>query len=116
MNDDTKILQARAQLDRAVSNLDSMTTARLRAARLRALAAADARRARFASWLPLSSAIAATLVAVTVATLLWSGAPEPLTMTAATEDAEWLLVKENPELFNDQLEFYDWLADNSDAS
>ncbi len=115
MNDDTKLQHARARLDRAASELDPTTTARLRAIRLHALATAETRAARFTWWIPLSGAVAATLVAVTVATLWWH-TPEPVTVTAA-DDAEWLLAtKEGPELFTEQLEFYDWLADDSDAS
>ena len=117
MNDDRKLSRARALLDQAASELDSNTTARLRAMRLRAVDAAAARHARRAIWwTPLpAAAIAATVVAVTIA-VLWTRMPEPA-VTTATEDAEWILAaKDNPELFSEQLEFYDWLADDNDAS
>jgi hypothetical protein len=106
---------ARTRLDRAAAELDTAIITRLRAARLRTVAAAKARRpARIMGWLPLSAATAAMLVAVTVA-LLWWRVPEPVTMTTATEDFEWLLAKESPDVFN-ELEFYHWLGDEHDAS
>jgi hypothetical protein len=111
MNDDDKF---RAQLDRAASDLDPTITARLRAARLHAVGAADARRGRALWWQPLSAAVAATLIAVTVG-LLWWQTPEPL-MTTESDDMELLLAREHPELFSEQLEFYDWLSDDGDAS
>jgi hypothetical protein len=117
MSDDEKIRQARARLDRVADNLDSLTVARLRAARLRAVAAAgEAGKSRMHLWwLPLSTAVAATLVAVTVA-LLWWRAPEPEMMATATDDIELLTARETPDFFNEQLEFYHWLGDDQDAS
>jgi hypothetical protein len=134
---------ARTQLDRAAAKLDTTIVTRLRAARLHAVATAgetgmsrmhltciravervkrvlfhpgrqpERRPGRAIGWLPLCAATAAALVAVTV-TLLWWHMPEPAAMTAVTEDFEWLLAKESPDLL-DELEFYHWLGDEPDA-
>src|SRR6266566_5165905 len=108
--DDATLRQARAELERAADQLDELTLARLRAARLCALEAAETRRPwRLTSWaLPLSSAAVATLVAVTV-TLLWTRAPDPTApgniVAASNDDLDLVVTKESPDLFNEQLEF-----------
>jgi len=113
MNDDDKFLQLGTLLDRAADEIDAATSIRLRAARRHAVAAAERRRERSAWWLPLSGAVTAGLVAVALAFFWWS-TMDPM-MTAA-EDVEWLTAKESPDLFSEQLEFYHWLDDESDAS
>lgn len=106
---------ARTRLNRAAAELDAAIVARLRAARLHAVAETEKRRPwlGIGGWLPLSAATAAVLVAVTVA-LLWWRAPTPV-VTAATEDFEWVLTKESPDFFK-ELEFYGWLEDEHDAT
>ncbi len=114
MIDNDELNHARTRLDQAAAELDTPITARLRAARLRAIAVVETRRGtRTTWWMPLSAAAAAGLVAVTVA-LLWWSAPEPAAMSAAAEDLEWLMVKDSTDLFDD-LEFYHWLEDEPDA-
>jgi hypothetical protein len=104
---------ARAQLNRAASELDEFTVARLRAARKRALAAAGARRAvRAGWWLPLTGAALATLVAVGVTTDWWR-APAPAAIAAA-DDFELLAATEGPEFF-DNIDFFHWIGDERDA-
>lgn len=103
------------ELERAATSLDELTVARLRAARLRAVAAAEARRpSRMAWWLPLPAAALVALIAVTT-TLMLARGPEP-TMTAAGDDVDWLIATgEAPDFFKEQLEFYHWLGDEPDA-
>jgi hypothetical protein len=122
MSDNDDLRHLRAQLDRAAAELDAPTAARLRAARLRAVAAAEAGRAGhglrdLVSWPAFSAALAATLVVAT-AIALWWPAPDPAALVAATapEDVEWLIARDSPELFAEQLEFYDWLGEQNDAS
>lgn len=115
-DEDTRNKNRTAPLDRAAAELDTTVTARLRAARLRAVTAAETRRARrVAGWLPLSAAVAATVTAVAVGVLWWQ-TPTPVTIAENGEDVEWLLAKESPELFSEQIEFYHWLEDDNDAS
>jgi len=114
---DGKLRGARRLLDQAASGLDTVVTARLTAARRQAVEAAEVRRGGgYSAWgPPLSAAVAATLVVAVTLGLLWR-APEPPLITAATEDIEWLTAKESPDLFSEQLEFYDWLGDDNGAS
>ncbi|GEM_PF-3413636 len=105
----------RAQLEHAAAELEGPIVLRLRAARLQAVAAAEARHASRATWwLPLSTAAAATLVAVTLVTLWWR-APDSTIIGAAPEDMEMLTSRETPDLVNEQIEFYHWLGDEEDA-
>jgi hypothetical protein len=96
----------RAQLDRRAAELDDMTVARLRAARKRALAAAEEKHA--ARWLPWSMAAAAVLV-LTLGITLQLRAPDNI-IAAAPDDVDLLLVKDSPD-FTDELEFYRWLEE-----
>jgi hypothetical protein len=106
--------RARAQLNRAVDDLDELSVARLRAGRKRAVAAAGARRhLRPVWWLPLSSAAVAALVTITVATDWWRAPPVSPAMTSA-EDIELLATSEEPEFFHD-IDFYTWIEDQRDA-
>jgi hypothetical protein len=95
--------------------LDELTIARLRAMRLNALAAAKDRR-RGWRWRFAGGFVAAGL-ALGLAGVLWfkppadSGATPP-DVTVADLD---LLSSESPEFYSD-LEFYRWLATQSDAS
>jgi hypothetical protein len=101
----------RARLDRRAAELDDLTVARLRAARKRALAAADEKK-HAARWLPWSMAAAAVLV-LTLGITLQLRAPENI-IAAAPEDVDVLLVKDSPD-FTDELEFYRWLEEEQDA-
>lgn len=110
--DEDFLKRARQTLDRAADDIDELTAARLRAARLRALDAAPRRRP---AWLAVTgSAVAAGLVAV-VAGTLWFATPAPQPMPLAdADDLEMLTLIENPEFF-EELDFYDWLTDHDDA-
>ncbi len=96
---------------------DELTVARLRAARLRAL---DARRSRFLlpSWKAISGFATAGAVAA-LAGILWFNLPSDLPIPRGNEtaiaDIEMLATKESPEFYTD-IEFYDWLASEPDAS
>jgi hypothetical protein len=98
---------------------DELTVARLRAARLRAL---DAKRSRLLlpSWRTASGFAAAGVVAVLAGTL-WFGTPSDLPTPRGSEtaiaiaDIEMLATTESPEFYTD-IEFYDWLATEPDAS
>jgi hypothetical protein len=110
--------KAKTLLDRRIVEIDELTSARLRAVRLRALEAAETRRAkRIVWWQPLSAVALAGLIAVSISLDWWRTASEPTAAVAvAADDMDWLLDKESPDLVNDQLEFYSWLSDDDDAS
>ena len=102
--DDDKhfVQQVKAHLDQHADDIDELTVARLRAARMQALEH-QPRRAR--SWLPMTGL--ATAAAAVLAVLLWQqGGGLP-----AGEDAwEILASGEDLELI-EEWEFYDWLED-----
>ncbi len=111
--------QARRLLDDAAQNLDADTVARLRAVRARAWQLAEqevrspAPKPRRRWWLPVGGLAVAGIV-LAVAGTLWFAAPggEPVT---GFEDVELLASKESPEFYT-ELEFYNWLADRTDAT
>lgn len=95
---------------------DDFTVARLRAARLRAL---EARRRPFLmSWQALGG-IATAGIAAALAGVLWLKAPSDLPSPRGSEtpvaDIELLTTKESPDFYT-ELDFYDWLASEADAS
>lgn len=100
---------ARQVLDTRARDLDEITSARLRAARLRALDARPVPRWR-SQWVALAGVATAAIAVVLVAGPLWlrPAGPPPLSV-AGLEDLELLSTREHPEFFGD-LEFYDWLA------
>lgn len=110
MSQDTENKHIRARLDRAASELDDFTVARLRAARKNALASVSQRPFAMFGWLPMSAA--ATMIIAIVVTTLWFQAPDPTGLAA--EELEWSLVRDDPDFFSD-LEFYDWLRHEQDA-
>lgn len=94
-----KIVQ---QLDKHAEQLDEITAARLKAARLQALATSPSRRP---VWTGLGMATAAGLLAVVFFWQYPTEAPiviDELDILASGEDLEML----------EDLEFYDWLAKN----
>lgn len=122
MTDDTdrKLeTQARRLLDDAAQNLDAETVARLRAARARAWQVAEqephmpAPRPRRRWWLPVGGLAVAGVVLV-IAGALWFAAPGGAPI-AGFEDVELLASKESPEFYA-ELEFYNWLANRTDAT
>jgi hypothetical protein len=110
--------QARRLLDDAAQNLDADTVARLRAARARAWQLAEqtprtAARPRSRWWLPVGGLAVAGIV-LAVAGTLWLAAPGGAPV-AGLEDVELLASKESPEFYA-ELEFYNWLANRTDAA
>jgi hypothetical protein len=114
--DEEFLKRARQTLDRAATDIDELTAARLRAARLRALDAAATTPRWRPAWLTVAgSAVAAGLVAIVVGTL-WFAVPTPHAPmpVADADDFELLTMAENPDFF-EELDFYEWLTDHDDA-
>ena len=112
MTDDKQtrfIAAAKTELDRSAQQLDELTTARLRAARQRAL---DARPRRLA-WLAAGGLATAALTATLVTFLLFAPAVAP--PASGLEQLDLLSENDGLELYRD-LEFYRWLADHTDAA
>jgi hypothetical protein len=114
---ESELLQAtRRLLEKSEREVDELTVARLRAVRLRALDAIA--HSRLASWWSLGG-IASAGIAAALAGLLWFNTPSELSAPSqhetASVDMELLATKENPEFYT-ELDFYDWLAGDADAS
>lgn len=112
MTDDKQtrfIAAAKATLDHSTQQLDALTIARLRAARLRAL---DTRPHR-PMWLAAGGLATAALTASLVAFLMFA----PIVAPPVSGFEQFVLLSENDdlELYRD-LEFYRWLADHADAT
>lgn len=110
-----KLLDAAAQLRReSERGLDELTIARLRAARLNAAAHSPGRRRFWA----FAGGVATAGMAFALAGVIWLRAPSELPDAPSTEpvlaDLE-LLATDSPEFYGN-LEFYEWLASQSDAS
>lgn len=99
-------------LDETLAQLDSLTVARLRAARAEALAGRSKPRLFSWSWLRLAS-WASALAAVLAIALWWGVASQP--EIDPLEDIE-LLASAEPLEFYEDLEFYHWLAIEDHAS
>jgi hypothetical protein len=106
---------ARRVLDEAAAHLDDVTLERLRAARERAVAAAQAgprpaRTRRPGLWWPLGVAVSASMVAA-VGAWLWFAQPADIgrSLVTSVDDLELLAQQETPDFYAD-LEFYRWLA------
>jgi hypothetical protein len=104
--------RTRAVFEASVEQLDAGTRARLRAARLAAVAELESRqRPAWQGWLPMAVAASAALVAV----LLWRApgeSPVPVASSGATEaiDAlEIVAAGDDLDLVAEDLEFYVWL-------
>lgn len=112
MTDDKEsrfIAAMKAELERGTQQLDALTTARLRAARRRAI---DARPRRLA-WLVAGGLATAALTATLVAFLVFTPAAAP--PISGLEQFDLLSENDGLELYRD-LEFYRWLAENADAA
>jgi len=103
------IAATKAALDRSTQQLDELTSARLRAARRRAL---DARPRRLA-WLAAGGLATAALTATLIAFLLFAPAVAP--PISGFEQFDLLSENDDLELYRD-LEFYRWLAEHADAA
>ncbi len=107
--------RARAQLDHDAAALDETTRVRLRAARLRALAAlegpASARRGFGAPRGLVATAAGAAVLALVVASWPQREGTEGA-LAVELDDVELLASADDLELYDD-LDFYRWLADDA---
>ena len=117
METEDKFLNAaKRALEVAEKNLDAGTVARLRAARRAAIGQGLRQPSRMRpSWLLPVGGFATAAIVFAVAGLLWFSAPNPILLQPNVSDIELLTAQENPEFFAD-LDFYDWLDNDSDAS
>jgi hypothetical protein len=106
-NDRQLANRLKQQLDGYEDNVDAITAARLQAARHRALAAVPAPRHRSAAWLPAGALAAAAVVVLTV--MIWHGDSAVSLPVIAVDDWEILAAGELQLI--EELEFYDWLAE-----
>ena len=111
-------VQARATLDKSLDDLDARTTARLQAIRKRTIAdyrenskGAQPRQ----KWIMSATALAATVVVAVLAVGIWQQSASDHNMMANLEDMSLLTDKEDFELY-EELEFYQWLADEQSTS
>ncbi len=116
METEDKFLNAaKRALDGAEKNLDAGTIARLRAARRAAIKQGLRQPSRrHPGWLLPVGGFATAAIVFVVAGLLWFSAPNSNLLQANVSDIELLTAHENPEFFAD-LDFYDWLDNDSDA-
>lgn len=118
IDEQTLLSAAKHTLEASVENLDQETIDRLAAIRLQALASADRNRKLSwlsASWLkPAGGFVTAAVLIASV--MLWSSnsvdGPAPL---AVLEDIKLLTDSEELEFYQD-LDFYQWLAVNEQAT
>ena len=106
-NDRQLATRLKQQLDRHEDDVDTLTALRLQAARRRALAAAPAPRRRFAYWFPAGAF--ATAAAVVLSVAIWRGDSAVSLPVVAADDWEILAAGELQLI--EELEFYDWLAE-----
>lgn len=99
-DDNRFIEQVKQQLDQQAEQLDELTTARLRTARLQALDVAHQPR-KF--WLPAFGT--ATAAAIALAVVVWHS---PAEWPGAFEDMDIMASGEDLELI-EEMDFYDWL-------
>jgi hypothetical protein len=104
----------------SVESLPARTRSRLTQARHAALEAAahpNARSARLRIWAPAFAAACALVLAVA----LWTGMPQRALMPAAVEhhsaleDLDIVASREDFELLDDDVDFYQWVAETPDA-
>lgn len=100
---------ARKVLDESAADIDEITAQRLRQIRREALAQASR-----AHWNWNYAGAAAAGIAV-VAVMLWPAQQQQLDTVASLEDLELLSAKEDIE-FYDQVEFYQWLDSDGEAT
>jgi hypothetical protein len=106
MSDEKFIESLRTELDRAANNLDAVTSAKLAAARARALDASA--RSPYSRWW-VAGGIGATAAVTAVATALFFSIPSPApTALAAIDDVELLARGEKPDFYLD-MDFYESL-------
>lgn len=107
--DERLVAMVKEHLDAGVDALDNRTTARLRAARLKAVESARGRRGwfRLPRWVAVGGF--ATAAAAILAVGVWlSDAPRE-SAVATADDLEIVAAQDQMQLYED-LEFYRWLA------
>jgi hypothetical protein len=110
--------RARELFDERVASLDPRIAMRLGAARRVALSELEARAARPfripGVWLPAGVLAASAVLAVAV----WIARPSPTALVAtdasALEEVEVLAAADEPELYNEDPDFYEWAANGDD--
>ncbi len=101
--------KVKRELDAAADDLDTLTQARLRSFRMRAMDEAERRKGiRFIIPRWLTAGGIATVCAMVVAVSIWFGTKQSLP-TNHPEDLEILAAQEQLDLYKD-LDFYTWLA------
>ncbi|MGB5339757.1 MAG: DUF3619 family protein [Gammaproteobacteria bacterium] len=105
-NDRQLITRLKRQLDVYEEDVDALTAARLQAARHRALAAVPAHN-RSAYWLPAGAFATVAVMVLTV--VLWRGDDAVPVPVLAADDWEILVAGELQLI--EELDFYDWLAE-----
>lgn len=107
------VSKIKTQLDQSVDRVDPSVMARLRSARYEALHSQPQR----APWLWPASAFATACSAILVALFLWGSPAEqaPPETVQIVEDVEVLIAADPIDLYED-LEFYEWLAEQEQAS
>lgn len=105
--EDAFVQRTRTLFDESVAALDGRTRSELNRRRHEALAAAGGRRAalRPMTWLPLSGAAAAVVVAVL---LVGNEGPVSSNLPAPAADMDMLLEGDDLDMLDD-LEFYSWI-------
>jgi len=105
----------RDHLERSTEALDASTSARLREARLKALAAAEGRGWIFRVPRWLTAGGVATVTAAAIAGVIWFADVRTAADVATLDDMEIVAAKEQMQLYED-LEFYRWLAARENGS
>lgn len=108
--DTTLASAARAELTQSTEQLDELTRARLKAARLRALSALPGAAPR-ARW-PVAVAVASVSVIALGVALLWPSQQESVPATDGAD--EWMTTLDDSYELYENLDFYQWLEAQSD--
>ena len=117
MNSEEKFfIDVKRLLDEAANSLSAGTVARLRQARRAAMEQrASHRPPSRAGWWWSAGGVAMAGVILTVVGLLWISTPDTPLLSAGVSDLELLGAQENPDFFA-ELEFYEWLESQENAS
>jgi len=102
----------RHQLEASVDDIDELTAARLQAARKRAVAAI-ARPRGLSAWIPVGGLATAAVAVLAVTLVLWNGDIEQL--PSGLSQGDWELLAEADLPLIEELDFYDWLAEEDVA-
>lgn len=117
-HDDAFVSRSQTTWRAGDDDLDPVTTARLSAARRRAVERAGAPRRAWRQWWLPATAFASVAAGVTVVALglgVLGRAPDAVPAVPVVEGYELLAAEEDLALFEDDLEFYDWAVAVADA-